>query len=200
MIERDVSELPTHGFGAKNPLWWGNLGFMVIEGLGAAFAVATYLYLRAQNNYWPLGAQPSLTLPTIVGAWLLLSEIPNVWLKKRARARDLRAVRRGLIVMCAFGLVAILLRSFDLYTLNIRWDDNAYGSIIWFLSALQFSHVIVDVTESLVLTTCVHIGPVDERRFSDVVDNQDYWHFIVSFYLVIYVVIYWIPRLFEAKT
>lgn len=194
---RDVSKLPTYGFGGKNPLWWGNLAFMVIEGLGFVFAVATYLYLYNQNQSWPLGPQLKLHWATTLTVLMLASEVPNVWLKKMATQFDLKKVRLGLIVMSAIGIATILIRYFEFKDVNIRWDDNAYGSIVWFLLGLHTLHIVTDVSETIVMTVCAHIGPVDFRRFPEVEDNQDYWHFVVFFWIVTYVTLYWVPRWFE---
>jgi heme/copper-type cytochrome/quinol oxidase subunit 3 len=36
---------------------------------------------------------------------------------------------------------------------------------------------------------------MDGRRFSDVEDNAAYWHFVTGAWIVIYVLIYWLPRI-----
>lgn len=43
-IVRDVSDLPTFGFGPRSGPWWGAMGFMALEGMGFAIAVGAYLY------------------------------------------------------------------------------------------------------------------------------------------------------------
>ena len=40
----DVSTLPELTFGSGDPMWWGALGIMVIEGATFAVIVATYFY------------------------------------------------------------------------------------------------------------------------------------------------------------
>jgi heme/copper-type cytochrome/quinol oxidase subunit 3 len=190
----DVSGLPTFSFGTSNPLWWGNLAFMVIEGLGFVFAIVTYLYLRAHNASWPLGPQPPLRWPTVLVLFVVLSEVANVWVKRAASRCDLAAVRRGLVVMAAVGVVALALRVVEWRALNVRFDENAYGSIVWFLLGLHTAHLVTDVSETLVIAVLVHRGPIDARRFPEVQDNQDYWHFVVVFAVVVYVVLYWLPR------
>jgi heme/copper-type cytochrome/quinol oxidase subunit 3 len=196
-VKYEVSRLPIYGFGARNPMWWGTQAFMVIEGLAMVFAIATYFYLFAQSPWWPLGPQPKLLWPSLIVALFLLSEWPNVRLKKAARAADLVAVRRGLLIMSAIGTLALILRAFELNALEIRWDENAYGSIVWFMLGLHTAHILTDLVETYVMTAIAYLGPVDMRRFPEVQDNQDYWHFVVVFWLIYYVVIYWVPRWFE---
>jgi cytochrome c oxidase subunit 3 len=193
---RDISQLPTYAYGPRNPLWWGTQAFMVIEGLGFVFAVATYLYLYNQNQNWPLAPLADLIWPNILTGMLLLSEVPNIWLKRAAKAHDLGKVRRGLVIMSMVGVLAIAVRCFEFQTLNVRWDDNAYGSIVWFLLGLHTTHLLTDVAETLVMTICIFIGPVDMRRFPEVEDNQDYWHFVIFFWMLVYGILYWMPRWF----
>jgi cytochrome c oxidase subunit 3 len=193
----DISSLPTHETGPRNPLWWGTQFFMVIEGLAFAFAIATYLYFYAHNPSWPLGNKGGLVWPSVLLAVFVLSEIPNVLLKRAADAKDLRKVRIGIIIMSLIGLLALVLRVFEFTTIYMRWDENAYTSITWFLLGLHTTHLLTDVVETWVMSATLFIGPVDMRRFAEVEDNQDYWHFVVGFWAVIYFIIYLIPRWFE---
>jgi cytochrome c oxidase subunit III len=197
-VVADVSDLPTYGYGEKAPLWWGMQFFMIIEGLGFIFGAAVYLYLYNQNETWPLGPQLKLLWPSIFVSLMLLSEIPNTWLKKKAKEADLKNVILGMVVMSTIGIIALGIRAFELHDLNIvRWDANAYGSINWVLIGLHTAHLLTDLAETIVMTVSLFIGPVDMRRFTEVVDNQDYWHFIVGFSIFIYTIVYWFPRWLE---
>jgi cytochrome c oxidase subunit 3 len=196
-IIRDVSHLPTHQFGPKNPAWWGAQGFILIEGLASAFGVATYLYLYNQNKSWPLGPQPGLLYSSLMLGLLLLAEIPNMWLKKAASKHDLKKVQKGLIVMSLIGVLAIILRCFEFTQLNVKWDENAYGSIIWFILGFHTVHLVTDIVETWVMTIIMFIGPIDMRRFPEIEDNQDYWHFVLFLWIGAYILLYWIPRWFE---
>jgi cytochrome c oxidase subunit 3 len=193
----DVSHLPTYAYGTKNPLWWGTQAFMVIEGLGFVFSFATYLYFYNQNKSWPLGSAPPLFWSSIGVAVVVLSEIPNFWLKKKAKDLKLEKVRLGLLIMSGIGLLTLIIRAFEMKTMNIRWDENAYGSIIWFLLGLHTTHLLTDVVETWVMTFLIFKGPVDMRRFPEIEDNQDYWHFVVVFWILVYIVIYWFSRWLE---
>jgi heme/copper-type cytochrome/quinol oxidase subunit 3 len=177
------------------PLWWGTLGFIVIEGLSFVFSIAVYLYLQSQNTHWPLNPPPALWWSSAILLLFLLSEIPNEWTKRAAAAHDLGKVRIGLLIMSGVAIVILGLRVFEFTTLNVRWDENAYGSIVWFLLALHTTHVMTDAGETFVMTALVFVGPIDVRRFSEVDDNQNYWHFVVLSWIPIYLTLYWIPRL-----
>lgn len=191
---RDVSGLPTYAFGPRVPLWWGTLGFMVIEGLGFVFAIGAYLYLAGQNASWPLNPAPGLLWSGLFTALLLLSEIPNTLVKRWAKELKLQHVRLGVGLMALIGLAAIGLRGLELTALNTRWDWNAYGSIVWALIVLHTAHLITDVLETVVIWVMLLVEPVDGRRFVDVTENQEYWDFVVLAWLPVYATVYWAPR------
>jgi heme/copper-type cytochrome/quinol oxidase subunit 3 len=191
----DVSALPKFAFGHKGLIWWGTVGFMVIEGSMFVMGLIVYFYLRLKVDAWP----PSLPNPQIGFATanlcvVLASCVPNALAKRAAEAFDLRKTRLWLVVLTLVGVVTLVLRAFEYTQLNCRWDDNAYGSIVWVLLSLHTSHVATDVVESGVLTALLFTGPVTERRFVDASENALYWYFIVAWWIPIYLTIYFAPR------
>jgi heme/copper-type cytochrome/quinol oxidase subunit 3 len=192
---RDLADLPTVAFGHRQPVWWGTLTFMAIEGTGFVMAVAAYFYLTSQNPDWPMIAKPPRPLwGSVLLVFLLASELPNAWIKRRAKSFDLRGVRIGLLVMSLIGLVAVGLRALEFGDLNCRWDTNAYGSIVWALIFLHSVHIVTDVSETCVIAAMAFIGPFDGRRYVDVDENAEYWDFVVLTWIPIYLVLYWAPR------
>ena len=131
----DVSGLPTSGFGSRATTWWGTLAYCTLEGMAFALAIGSYLYLAAMSTEeWPLQADPPNLLPgTLITFFMLASLLPNWWLKRRAEQFDLPNVRIGLVVMSLAGLVILGVRVFEFPALNIWWDTNAYGSILWLI-------------------------------------------------------------------
>jgi cytochrome c oxidase subunit 3 len=193
----DASRLPDYGFGARSTTWWGVCGFMAIEGMGFALAFAAYFFLMAQEMQWPASAPPAdLLWGSLTVLLLLISELPNIWVKRAAEAEDLRRVRTGLIVMSLIVLPVFVTRAFEFEHLNISWDRNAYGSITWALLLLHTFHLLTDWVDTLVLTVLMHTRhAMKGRRFVDTSENALYWHFIVASWLCVYGVIYWVPRL-----
>ncbi len=192
----DVSGLPKTGFGSRSIMWWGTLGIMAIEGTVFALAIATYFYLRTRVSYWPPGViPPALVYGTINTAIILASAIPNHIAKRAAEREDLRGVRLWMVVCLAFALAFIVIRWFEFRALNVRWDTNAYGSIVWMLLGLHATHLVTDFVDSVVLTVLMFTGPIQEKRFVDVSENALYWYFVVFAWLPIYAVIYWAPRM-----
>jgi cytochrome c oxidase subunit 3 len=194
----DVSPLPTNAFGSRTLTWWGTIAFMSLEGMGFALAIGAYLYLRVlASSHWPINAPPPDLLPgTAITIILLLSLIPNHFAEEWARALNLRKVRWGLVLMSVIGVLPLIVRVFEFGAMHVRWDSDAYGSLVWFLLGLHTTHLLTDVGDTVVLTVLMFTPHGENpRRFSDASDNAFYWDFVVLSWLPIYFVIYWIPRL-----
>ena len=191
----DVSGLPDHNFGSTSLGWWGVVGFMLIEGMGFVLAIGAYYYLLPYETSWPpIESPPSLFWGTLFTAIAIASEIPNQWIKKRAEKYDLPAMRFGLMLMTLVGVVLLAIRAMEFTALNVGWDRNAYGSIVWAILALHTLHMATDTFDTGVLCAIAFLKKFDGRKFSDAADNALYWHFIVWSWVVLYVVVYWTPR------
>ena len=95
-VALELSDLPLHGTGSASLSWWGNLGYMLIEGSGFALVIAVYFYLQSISSEWPTGASPPDLGPgTWMAGLLVASVLPNVLLMKWAKAGDLRKVRHA---------------------------------------------------------------------------------------------------------
>ena len=195
-VVHDVSALPTWGFSTQSTPWWGTIAFIAIEGTAFALAIGTYVYLYTVNADWPLDASPPNHWPgTLITIILLASEWPNHWTDRMAHALALARVQRGLIIMSVVGLLTIAIRAFEFAHLNVSWDQNAYGSMLWVILGLHATHLITDVGDTVVLAVLMFTRHAIPRRFSDVTDNTFYWHFVVLSWLPLYFLIYWVPRL-----
>jgi heme/copper-type cytochrome/quinol oxidase subunit 3 len=127
---------------------------------------------------------------------MLVSEIPNTRIKLAAREHDIDTVRALMPVIVGIGLVLFVIRGFEFNSLNVRWTDNAYGSVIWALLVLHTTHLLTDWYDTAVLYALVRtpLG-LEGRRFEDVDENSMYWRYVWLLWLPIYVMIYWVPRL-----
>ncbi len=197
---RDLAQLPTHAFSYRSLTWWGIIGFMVIEGAGFAMAIAAYFFLMSQEQQWAPGRTlpPDLFAGTLFTLVMLLSEIPNSIIKKAAESYDVAAVRKLLPWIVGIGALLFIIRGFEFNSLNVLWYDNAYGSIIWALLFLHTLHVATDWVDTVVLWRLMNTPHGEEpRRLVDVDENALYWRFVWLTWLPIYVLIYWLPRLFQ---
>jgi heme/copper-type cytochrome/quinol oxidase subunit 3 len=114
--------------------------------------------------------------------------------KAAAEALDLRRVRILLPVLLLFGVAFLAIRALEFGSLNVRWDTNAYGSIVWFIMGLHTLHLLTDVIDSGVLTALMFTSHVEPKRMVDVSENALYWYFVVLSWIPIYLTIYFAPR------
>ena len=192
----DVSGLPSYGFAHRSLMWWGNAGMMTIEGVAFGFMIVIYFYLRDIARVWPdSGRVPDLLFGTINLGVILASAWPNYLAQKAAQDRSLLRVRLWLYVCSLFGIALCTVRWFEFTALNVRWDDGAYGSVVWVLLGLHSFNLVTDVLDTFVLTAVTYSKPVEGKRYVDIAENCGYWYFVVLTWLPIYAVIYFGARL-----
>lgn len=195
-VAADVSELPTVVFGSRGTLWWGTIAFMAIEATTIAVCAASYLYVRKNFPDWPPPPTqlPSLITPTAGVIVMILSIVAMSRVEAAARRLDAAAVRRGLLIMCGFGVVLVVLRWFDFTSLNTHWDTDAYGSTAWATVAFHSTLLLLEVIETAVFTVLVFFGPFEEKHLSDAEDNAVYWYFMCLIWIPVYFLLYISPR------
>ena len=193
----DVSTLPPGAFGSRSLMWWGTFGIVLIEGTAFALAIGAYFFLFTRAPSWPPSGlrPPDLMWGTVNTLVLLASMIPNQLAKRAGEHVDLSGVRLWMVVCLLFGAVFNVCRIYEFTHLNVMWDHDAYGSVVWLLLGLHTTHIVTDFLDTSVLTVLMFTGPVEERRYIDVEENAVYWYFVVLAWLPIYGVIYWAPRL-----
>lgn len=196
----DVSKLETDGFGPRSLTWWGVVGFMVIEAIGFAILFGAYFFLMTHEQEWTPRPwkPPGLLAGSLFTLVILLSEIPNTMVKKAALRLDLDDVRRLMPWVVAFGAALIVIRGFEFNSLNVLWYENAYGSVLWALLLMHTVHLGTDWADTFVLWRLMETPHGQQkRRFVDAEENALYWRFVWLSWLPVYLLIYWIPRLFR---
>ena len=193
----DVGALPPGAFGSRTLTFWGTLGIVVIEGTVFALAIGAYFYLVTRFPAWPPHgvAAPDLRWGTLNTLVLLASLIPNELARQAGERVDLQRVRIWLVVGLMFAIAFNAVRAYEFMHLNVMWDRDAYGSIVWLILGLHTTHIVTDFLDSSVLAVLMFTGPIEEHRFVDVEENAVYWYFVVLTWLPIYALIYWVPRL-----
>lgn len=191
-----VADLPSVTFGQRSLMWWGTLGFMVIEGWTIALLLVSYLYLRQSAGAWPPAPapSPSLTLPSINLGLMALSVIPAVFAARAGKRLDERALKRWLVALSVISLAILVLRWWDFQSLGVRWDENAYGTAAWMIVGFQSSLLLLDVLDTLGLTLFYFARRQPVKSFSDAADNSFYWYFTVGIWLPVYLIVYVGPR------
>lgn len=192
----DVSGLTTVPFGSRSLLWWGTLGFAVIEGFTLLLMIASYFYLRTNEFDWPPGRTPNpdLLIPTINTVLLLLVIVPMRVVDRAAKRMDRAAVIRWLVIAEVLTLVVTVLRWWELLALNVRWDAHAYASAAWGVVVLHSTLLVTDVFETGSLIALFASGKAKRKHYPDVSDAADYQYFLSAIWVPVYLIVYWGPR------
>jgi cytochrome c oxidase subunit 3 len=194
----DVSKLPTITFGHTSLMWWGTAGFMIIEGWTLGLCVMSYFYLRQNLATWPppRTPNPSLLLPTINLIIMLGSLVPSWWTKKRAGYLDRLDVRKGLLISGILGVIILVVRWYELWAINTRWDTHAYGSAAWLIVGLHMTLILLDVGDTFGLWVLLRDPDVPPHFYSDATDNSNYWYFTILSWVPLYFIVYVGPHIF----
>jgi len=193
----DLRGLPDVVFGPRDIMWWGTLGFVLIEGFTLVLCAAAYVYVTQNFPTWPPQNTPlpSVVAPTVQVVVMLVSLLPAQWTANAARRYDLGTVRIGLVIATAFGIAIVGLRAWELLvSLNVKWDANAYGSVQWLVLGTHATLLAVELVEIGGMMLLFWLAPVEEKHMSDVADMVFYWYFMVLSWLPLYVLCFWLPR------
>jgi heme/copper-type cytochrome/quinol oxidase subunit 3 len=194
----NVGDLPSVVFGSRSLMWWATLGMMVIEGWTLALLVVAYLYFRQDFASWPplRTPQPSLLVPTINLLLMFVSFVPAYLSARAAKQFDTPSVKRWLVVFSVIVVAIAVVRWWELWALNTRWDTNAYGSAAWTIVGLHTTLLVLDVADTIGLTLLFFIRELPGKVYTDTTDNSFYWYFTVGIWIPIYLIVYVGPRIF----
>lgn len=195
-VVQDVSTLPNVVFGNRGLVWWGIAGFIVIEGFTLAITAAVYLYLRKNYVSWPPEhtALPDLRLSSIGLLIYLLGIIPMRFAAKSAERNDRAGIRLWMIVCSVIAVGFVVLRWYEMFALNVRWDSNAYGSAAWAILGTHWTLLLLEAYETLGVTLIYMLGRDEPKHLTDVADNAMYWYFMILAWVPLYVLVFWSPR------
>jgi cytochrome c oxidase subunit 3 len=191
----DVSALPRTVFGHRSLMWWGTLGFIIIEGTTLFICAVSYFYLRRNYSTWPPEHiyRPALLIPTIQAGLMLASNIPMRWVDRASMRMDIRGVRRGLAICSLLIVLMSILRVFEFGALNVRWDTSAYGSVAWATLTAHGTLLLLEMAETIAITVLMFGDQVEERDLSGVSDNALYWYFLTGAWIPLYVIVFLTP-------
>ena len=202
----DVRDLPASEFDDRSPLWWGNTLNLTMETVVFGGLIAMYVTIVMNTDPFPpvrttsglpiiRHALPDLFLPTIGLIVLLVSLVPAIWLDISARCRNVRSIKIASNLTLAFNIAAIIIRYFEFDSLNFKWDDNAYGSILWIILIMHLIHLVVLLGEDISVEIWIFFRGVDEKQTVDLTVAAVYWYWIVGMWVILYAIIYISPRL-----
>ena len=192
----DVRDLPTVVYGNRGLVWWGTMGFMIVESMTLACILVAYYYLRRNFDRWP--PEPSPLPPLWLGALSLLvlaaDALPTRFFDKAARRRDARGTATWLWVSAGITTAASVMRIVELRFVNARWDEHAYGSVVWGILGLHFTLIAVDALETAGLASFFSLGRYEDKHFVDATDNAFYTWFSIISWVPCFVTVYLVPR------
>ena len=189
----DVAVLDDHSFSHHEPLWWGNLLMILIEGTVFALLVVAYYYIRRNFDTWPPPRTllPDLGVSSVNLVVQLVSVAPMWYAAKLAFAHaEPERIGRWLMIVVAFGLLAIVLRGFEFRALHTRYDSNAYGSITWMILTIHLAHLIAGTLETLLLGLLMFRGPVERKHYLGTTVGAVYWYFLIGSWVALWLIVF----------
>ncbi len=197
----DVSGLPTTCFGPRDPLWWSVILLIAIEGTMLALLAVSYAYVSDRTQPFP-PVHMSRTLAWIATLDMLLwiaSSYPQRRTSKAAVARDLRGMRRNLVVATLIAIAALVVRIYLMKHLPFRWDSHAYGSVVWGLLAVHFTHGLTGIGEDALYCVLLFVGPVEDKHRTDIEVSAPLIYFVAAGGVLIWALVF-LPVLVAGPT
>jgi cytochrome c oxidase subunit III len=196
----DVRTLPPKAHGSRDPLSWGVLALVIIEGMMFALLAVAWLYVRGNYDMWTpqtIGRPAFVAELVAVGA-LLLSGVVEIFAIMAARHERLRRMQLFTVLATALGAVAVAARAYELPRIQFHWDTNAHGSVFWAILFMHCIHTLAGTFENLVFSVLLFVGPVEKKHTTDLENNGFYWLFVVGSWLLLFPLLY-LERFFFAK-
>ena len=174
---------------------------------------------RVDSSPAILRPSPQLLIATTDMILLGLSVIPTVMADRIARRRATRSQSAGgiprgpiegedtlrprqgsrylglIALLAVVALVAVVLRWFEFHSLLVRWDANAYGSIVWSLLGIHLMYLMFGAAEFILLALWVYRYGLTEKLAADTTFMALSWYWTVAVWAVIYAVVFWSPRM-----
>jgi cytochrome c oxidase subunit I+III len=196
-IVADVAGLPTTTFGHRSMMWWGTVGYVLIEGTTLLICAGSYFYLRKNVATWPPQGvlRPGLTAAALQTALMLASNVPMLSVDRAARRLDLRTVRTGMLICTVLALAMCAVRVFEFQALHVRWDSSVYGSVAWATLVTHSTLLLLETAETLVFTALLFSPSMEQRDLSAAVDNAVYWYFMTLVWLPLAAIVFLSPYL-----
>ncbi len=198
----DVEHLPEGALDHRSPIWWANTLLLAIETTMFVLLIASYLYIRKNFDTWPpmvnglpeAARYPDVLIPTITLLILLVGMYPMYRADKAALEMDQKQVQIWGAMGVALGIVAIVMRFFEMDALRFDWNDNAYASAVWTLLFVHLLHQVVITFEDSLMLLWVTFRKMDHSHARDVRVTAIYWHWVALIYVPVFVLIYLSPR------
>lgn len=142
--------------GARTVGWWGMvIGFVVLVHLVGGFVVGA-LYLRSGHATWPPEGipAPSMLRPAVAAGLAVLAAVvthATLHRGRRSGGTEERSPLVGLAAGVLLGAASVGVLAWAYTDVGVRWDEHAYGSVLWVLGWVQGLVVASATTGSVVV-------------------------------------------------
>jgi cytochrome c oxidase subunit III len=121
--------------------------------------------------------------------------VPMAMVDRAARRLDLQTVRAGMVICSLFAVVICVVRALEFGAIHVRWDSNAYGSVVWATLVTHTTLLLLETIETLVFTLLLFSPNLEQRDLSAAVDNALYWYFMTLIWLPLAAILFLSPYL-----
>lgn len=194
LLEQQPRLLSDDATGPQTTIWWGIVGLITIEIVVFTTLLTSYFYLGTGEHGWPPAEPPDLLVPTVNTVVLILSSLAIGIADRGISKGSQRRLRWGLLASIVLAILFLGLKAYEFSHKPYRWDDHAYGSIVWLVLGLHTLHVFSVLLKSSVMAVLAFRGFFTRHSYVGVQVNGLYWHFVVVIWIPIYVTIYLSPR------
>ncbi len=161
---------------------WGMALFLCAEVTLFGSLISTYFYLDFRARSWPpFGIErPSVTLPAIATAVLVLTSVPMLAASRAARAGNRRtaisAVTLAFVIQIFYIAAQVLLFTHDLD--HFQPQGSAYGSIYFTLLGAHHAHVLLGLALNLAILWQLATKGLTNYWLIGVRGLALYWHVV----------------------
>ena len=171
--------------------------FLSSECLLFGALIATYLLYRDRSKGLAATSVYNIPFTSATSFILLMSSLTMVLALAAIQRGDYRRTKIWIIATALFGMTFIggQIYEFTEFTRKgLTVSSNLFGSSFYLLTGLHGLHVTVGIVWLLSLWGLVSQGKLQQRHSETVEIAGLYWHFVDVVWIVIFTVVYLIPR------
>lgn len=193
----DVSEYTRTASDHRHPLIWGFAGIIAIELTIFTALSVSYFYLKMSADAWPPHPldYPELMLPTLNTLILIASSFVMHWADGKIKKGEERELAIGLTIGVVMAALFLGLKYVEYFIeSSYRWNDHAYGSIVWAIVGFHSAHVLTVALKTMIVAALAWRSYFSQEWRLAITVNGLYWHFVVIVWIPLYFILYWSPR------
>jgi len=174
------------------------LCLIATEAILFVYLIFSYLYLGAQSpGSWPPDGPPALRLALPDTCILLLSSAVLEWGKRMHRREHRRGTAWivGLALTILLGAAFVGIQGVEWSRKSFAFSDDSYSCAYFTLTGLHLLHVVAGLIALSVVLAWSLAGRFRGQGYEQPRLAVLYWHFVDAVWLVVFAVIYLLPRI-----